>query len=101
MEAAELSIGLDRIGTVGFTLSPEQRSALQVSLPLLKKEHNFVRVTLWGKVLGTVNDLLIAQGHEQSFTFSAKRNFVSYVLLCILGFVSHSAVTMGVSSGKS
>ncbi len=55
-------VNLDYLGSNGVILSVEQKASLQSSLVLLKREHKFCRVKLWGVVRGIGNDYFIAQG---------------------------------------
>ena len=56
----------------GNTLNLEEKSALQTSLPILKRNCKFRRVHFWGKVFGTNKDYLIAQGYGNNLFGSLK-----------------------------
>ena len=53
---------LDYLGSSGVVLSVEQQATLQSSLVVLRREHKFRRVKLWGIILGINKDYFIAQG---------------------------------------
>jgi hypothetical protein len=78
MDCEDITSNIGYLGWSGNTLSPEQLAAVQVSLAALKKSYDFARTVFWGKIMGTSNDLLVAQGHEKSFTFGTRRAFISY-----------------------
>ena len=46
----------------GFVLSIEQRATLKTSLPILKSQHKFNRLLLWGNIKGIRKDYFIAKG---------------------------------------
>ncbi len=62
MDSESVFVNLDYLGSSGVVLSVEQKASLQSSLLLLKREHKFRRVKLWGVVRGIGNDYFIAQG---------------------------------------
>ena len=62
MDASDLVLSIDHVGTRGVILSPEQKAALQTSLCILKNNQKFDRVYFWGKILGIKDDYFIAQG---------------------------------------
>ncbi|PWA27889.1 hypothetical protein CCH79_00000071 [Gambusia affinis] len=65
MDSNSLSYSLDFIASSGRILNVEQRTALQTSMLILKKNYNFKRVMFWGKVLGIKQDYFIAQGRGE------------------------------------
>lgn len=65
MDAQDLHLSIDYVGTSGIILSPEQKAALQTSLTILQNNMKFCRVYFWGKILGVKDDYFIAQGVEQ------------------------------------
>jgi hypothetical protein len=75
---------LEYLSTSGHTLNVEERSALQTSLQLLKRNCKFKRVHFWGKVYGTHRDYLIAQGFGNNL-LRGKKSFCRSVT----GFVSY------------
>jgi len=81
MDASDLGESIDFIASNGYKLSPEQRAALQTSLPVLQRHYKFARVVFWGKILCINGEYLIAQGHEKGMTFNNRRTFVSYVTI--------------------
>lgn len=62
MDSESLFSNLNYLGSSGIVLSVEQRAALQSSLVLLRREHKFRRVKLWGVVRGIQNDYFVAMG---------------------------------------
>ena len=62
MNARELHLTVDYVGSSGIVFSPEQKAALQTSLCILQNNMKFSRVFLWGKILGVKDDYFIAQG---------------------------------------
>ena len=62
MDSQNLHLNIDFVGSSGVILSPEQKAALQTSLVVLKNNHKFAQVKLWGKILGVKDDYYIAQG---------------------------------------
>ena len=62
MDSQNLHLYIDFVGSTGVILSPEQKAALQTSLVVLKNNHKFSQVKLWGKILGVKDDYYIAQG---------------------------------------
>lgn len=62
MESASLLANLGHLGSSGVVLSVEQRASLQSSLVLLRREHKFRRVMLWGVIRTVQGDYFIAVG---------------------------------------
>ena len=62
MDSESLFANLGHLGSSGVVLSVEQRASLQTSLVLLKREHKFRRVKLWGVVSGVQSSYFIAMG---------------------------------------
>ena len=62
MDAQNLHLSIDYVGSSGIILSPEQKAALQTSLTILQNNQKFAKVYLWGKILGVKDDYFIAQG---------------------------------------
>jgi hypothetical protein len=77
MIAEELHARLENIGSSGHTLNIEERSALQTSLLVLKRNCKFKRVHFWGKVFGLNRDYLVAQGFSSNY-FGTKKSFTRY-----------------------
>ncbi|XP_070844068.1 radial spoke head protein 9 homolog [Chaetodon trifascialis] len=65
MDSNSLYYSLELVAGNGHTLSVEQRTALQTSLVILKKNYKFHRVLFWGKILGLKQDYFIAQGRGE------------------------------------
>ena len=65
MDSQNLHLYIDFVGSSGVILSPEQKAALQTSLVILKSNHKFAHVKLWGKILGVKDDYYIAQGFSE------------------------------------
>jgi radial spoke head protein 9 len=59
---------LDLVASTGAVLSLTHKSAMQSSLPLLKKNYKFAAVKFWGKLTGRLGDYLIAVGIQSSYT---------------------------------
>ncbi|TPP66313.1 Radial spoke head protein 9 [Fasciola gigantica] len=62
MDAENLHLNIDFVGSCGVVLTPEQKATLQTSLTILKHENNFTNVVFWGIVRGVKGDYFIAQG---------------------------------------
>ena len=62
MDAEGLHINIEYLSNCGVILSPEQKAALQISLPILQSEHKLNRVKLWGKIQGIKADYFVAHG---------------------------------------
>mmetsp|Transcript_13487 Transcript_13487/g.35985 ORF Transcript_13487/g.35985 Transcript_13487/m.35985 type:complete len:261 (+) Transcript_13487:41-823(+) len=61
---------------VGFNfLSPEVKTAMKVSLPVLQGEYGFAKMYLWGKLKGMTADYLIAVGVMHSLKEPTKKYF--------------------------
>ncbi|XP_029281631.1 radial spoke head protein 9 homolog isoform X2 [Cottoperca gobio] len=65
MDSNSLYYSLELVAGSGSTLNVEQRTALQTSLVILKKNYKFRRVLFWGKILGLKEDYFIAQGRGE------------------------------------
>jgi radial spoke head protein 9 len=72
MDAQNLHLNIDFVGSSGIVLSPEQKASLQASLVILQSNHKFDHVYFWGKILGVKDDYYIAQGLSSDF-FAEKR----------------------------
>ena len=62
MEAEGLHVNVEYLSNCGVILSPEQKAALQISLPILQRDHKLKRVKIWGKVQGIKADYFVAHG---------------------------------------
>ncbi|XP_028653118.1 radial spoke head protein 9 homolog [Erpetoichthys calabaricus] len=62
MDSASVHFSLDLVSGCGSLLSPEQKTALQTSLVILKRNYKFTRVLFWGKIFGIKADYYIARG---------------------------------------
>jgi len=62
MDSQTLHLSVDYVGSSGIVLNTEQKAALQNSLVILKNENKFVKVYLWGKIMGIKDDYFIAVG---------------------------------------
>ena len=62
MDSEGVFTNLDYLGSSGVVLSVEQKASLQSSLVLLKREHKFRRVKVWGVIRGIQNDYFVVQG---------------------------------------
>ena len=62
MDAEDLHMSVDYVGSSGVVLSTEQKAALQSSLVILKSNYKFCRVIFWGKIVGVKSDYFIVQG---------------------------------------
>lgn len=65
MDSTSIFYSLELVAGTGCTLNLEQKTALQTSLVILKKNYKFQRVLLWGKILGLKEDYFIAQGRGE------------------------------------
>ncbi|XP_071335092.1 radial spoke head protein 9 homolog isoform X2 [Trachinotus anak] len=77
MDSNSLYYSLDLVAGSGYTLNVEQRTALETSLVILKKNYKFHRVLFWGKILGLKEDYFIAQGRGED-EMKDKRNLYSF-----------------------
>lgn len=82
---------LDYVAGSGYTLNIEQKSALQTSLVILKKNYKFNRVLFWGKVLGLKEDYFIAQGRGED-ELKDKKNLYRYVTALLVSLSTFNAV---------
>ncbi len=62
MDGDSLLANVGYLGSSGVVLSVEQRASLQSSLVLLRREHKFRRVKLWGVIRAVQGDYFIAVG---------------------------------------
>lgn len=76
MDAQDLHVSVDYVGTSGIIFSPEQKACLQTSLCILQNNYKFDRVYFWGKILGIKDDYFIAQGVEKD-EFELKKTLYS------------------------
>ncbi|XP_024147385.1 radial spoke head protein 9 homolog [Oryzias melastigma] len=65
MDSNSLPHFLDVVASSGSVLNLEERTALQTSLVILKKNYKFQRVLFWGKILGLQQDYFVAQGRGE------------------------------------
>ncbi|XP_041661988.1 radial spoke head protein 9 homolog [Cheilinus undulatus] len=77
MNSNSLLYSLDLVAGSGHTLNVEQRTALQTSLTILRKNYKFNRVLFWGKILGIKEDYFIAQGRGED-EMKDKKNLYSF-----------------------
>ncbi|KAA8583152.1 hypothetical protein FQN60_015698, partial [Etheostoma spectabile] len=84
MDSNSLYYSLELVAGSGSTLNVEQRTALQTSLVILKKNYKFHRVLFWGKILGLKDDYFIAQGRGEDELLD-KKNL--YSLNCMNWFL--------------
>ncbi|XP_067428525.1 radial spoke head protein 9 homolog [Thunnus thynnus] len=77
MDSNSLYYSLDLVAGNGCTLNVEQRTALQTSLVILKKNYKFQRVLFWGKIFGLKEDYFIAQGRGED-EMKDKKNLYSF-----------------------
>ena len=81
MDAEGLHVTVEYLSNSGVILSPEQKAALQISLPILRSDHKLKRVKLWGKVQGIKADYFIAHGVGEDELKDRKavyRYFINY-----------------------
>ncbi len=62
IDANQLVLDSEQLSLAGIVLSIEQRACLQTSLSIAREQYKFERIYLWGKILGTKEDYLIAVG---------------------------------------
>ncbi|XP_023286065.1 radial spoke head protein 9 homolog [Seriola lalandi dorsalis] len=77
MDSNSLYYSLELVAGSGCTLNVEQRTALQTSLVILKKNYKFHRVLFWGKILGLKDHYFIAQGRGED-EMKDKKNLYSF-----------------------
>lgn len=65
MDSNSLYYSLELVAGNGYTLTVEQRVALQTSMVILKKNYKFHRVLFWGKILGLRGDYFVVQGRGE------------------------------------
>lgn len=70
---------LFQVSQFGFSLSIEQRSAMELSLETLRKNYRFKKVVFWGRIKAHQRDYYIAQGYEGDL-LTSKKSFVSQSL---------------------
>eukprot|EP00967_Tisochrysis_lutea_P024814 scaffold28513_cov32-Tisochrysis_lutea.AAC.1 len=89
---------LGLLASTGVVLSLTHKSAMQSSLPLLKKNYKFSAVKFWGKLTGRIGDYLIAIGIQGSYTsgklFFFCQDGVSWAQLPRLSEEDRAACTM-------
>lgn len=62
------------LGPSGYTLSIEEKSALQVSMLAIQRKENLPnKLMFWGKIMGETNDYLIAYSLIPAYYFPVKR----------------------------
>lgn len=84
MDSNSLYYSLELVAGSGHILTLEQRTALESSLVLLKKNYKFSRVLFWGKILGINGVYFIAQGRGED-EMKDKKNL--YSLNCMDWFL--------------
>ncbi|XP_035534094.1 radial spoke head protein 9 homolog [Morone saxatilis] len=77
MDSDSLYYSFELVAGSGYTLNVEQRTALQTSLVILKKNYKFRRVLFWGKILGLKEDYFIAQGRGED-EMQDRKNLYSF-----------------------
>ncbi|KAG7509161.1 hypothetical protein JOB18_036296 [Solea senegalensis] len=77
MDSQTLYFSLELVAGSGHILNIEQRTALQTSLMILRKNYKFGRVLFWGKILGLKEDYFIAQGRGED-ELKDKKNLYSF-----------------------
>jgi radial spoke head protein 9 len=83
MEAADLHLNIDYVGTSGIVLSPEQKAALQTSLVIQQNRYKFNQIYFWGKILGIKDDYFIAQGKQRDEMAESKTLYRYGTVICI------------------
>jgi radial spoke head protein 9 len=86
MNNEDLHFKIDFLGGSGVALSSEEKTLLQNSLLILKKNNKFTHVRFWGKVYGLTHDYYIAQGYSEDF-FKNKKTFSRYRLQAEVHFL--------------
>ena len=77
MDVATLSGSLQHVSSIGHTLSLEQRSVIEVALPMLRASLNLHALTFWGKIVGLSRSYFVAQGKDTGDVFGSKKTFLS------------------------
>ena len=62
MDSESLCSNLEYLGSSGVVLSVEQKASLQSSLTIIKRDHKFCHVKLWGIIRGVQKDYFIVHG---------------------------------------
>ncbi|XP_065882555.1 radial spoke head protein 9 homolog [Dysidea avara] len=105
MDAEGLHVTVEYLSNSGVILSPEQKAALQISLPILRSDHKLKRVKLWGKVQGIKADYFIAHGVGEDELKDRKAVYSQDCLLWVLlpfatdEMISNAAKLMGRFTG--
>lgn len=86
MDACDLHLNIDYVGTSGIVLSPEQKAALQTSLVIQQNHYKFHRIYFWGKILGVKDDYYIAQGTQRD-ELAETKTLYRFVLRFLVFFV--------------
>ena len=93
MESGSLHLCIDYVGTSGFLLSPEQKTALQMSLTILKNNSKFKKVYFWGKILGIKDDYFIAEGITND-EIADRKTFYRYINMWAICDISINILCM-------
>ncbi|XP_028253025.1 radial spoke head protein 9 homolog [Parambassis ranga] len=88
MDTNSLFCSLELVAGSGHTLNVEQRTALETSSAILKRNYKFHRVLLWGKILGLRKDYFIVQGRGED-EIKDRKNLYSFN--CVDWFVLPTA----------
>ncbi len=68
-----LELTIDALASSGVVLSTEQKTALQISLPLKKVEAGLSTISLWGKIAAlNGKDYLVAEGKGKAYFYEKK-----------------------------
>uniref|UniRef100_A0A3P9LPC2 Radial spoke head protein 9 homolog n=1 Tax=Oryzias latipes TaxID=8090 RepID=A0A3P9LPC2_ORYLA len=85
MDFNSLPYSLEFVAGSGCILTLEERTALQTSLVIVKKNYKFQRILFWGKILGLQHDYFVAQGRGEDEMTDRKSlyslNCVDWLLL--------------------
>ncbi|XP_069014490.1 radial spoke head protein 9 homolog [Embiotoca jacksoni] len=84
MDSQSLYYSLELAAGGRYILNVEQRTALQTSLVILKKNYKFNRVLFWGKIMGLKQYYFIAQGRGED---ELKDRTVLYSFNCMEWFL--------------
>lgn len=64
IEAKNFNLDVDLLAYSGIVFTPEQRTAFQTSLSILKQQYQFETIYVWGKILGVIDDYFLIQGRH-------------------------------------
>jgi hypothetical protein len=85
----------------GYCLNVEEKSAVVPSLTMLRDARNFSKSMLWGKILGTRKDYLIAYGFADDVFKTVKYFYRCAISGCAVANGAHAVWTMAPPGSNS